>query len=192
MIGALKGKIFSKSVNSIILFAENIGYIVHVTNRFLETVNIDTDIFLFIHTHVREDAFDLFGFLTQEELHLFELLLTVSGIGPKTALLVMDKGVSDVEQAIQSPDVDFFTTVPRLGKKNAQKIIIELKPKLGSLTDLDLSENMPSETKELIDGLISMGFIRSEALSAIKTLPPRLATLQEKLRYCLRELGKPL
>src|SRR3989339_1436249 len=127
MIGALRGKIFSKSQNSVILFAGDVGYTVFVTNRFLEKTKTDTDAFLFIHTHIRDDVFDLFGFPTTQELHLFKLLLTVSGIGPKTALAIIDRGVLAVTQAVQQSDVDFFTTIPRLGKKNAQKIIIELK-----------------------------------------------------------------
>ena len=192
MIGALRGTIFSKNQNPIILFVNGVGYRVHVTDRFLEETEAKKEVFLFIHSHIREDVFDLFGFPTIQELHLFELLLGVAGVGPKTSLSVLQKGVSLIEHAIRVSDVDFFTTVPRLGKKNAQKIIIDLKSKLGSLSDLDLSENRSSETKELIDGLVSMGFAKSEALSVIKTLPPRLATLQEKLRYCLRQLGKPL
>ena len=121
---------------------------------------------------------------------MFKLLLTVSGIGPKTALTIIDRGVPAVTGAVQKSDVDFFTTIPRLGKKNAQKIIIELKQKLGSITDLDLSEYTSSETKEILDALSSMGFARIEAIQVIKTLPSDLTTLEQKIRYCLKELGK--
>lgn len=191
MIGALKGTVFSKSINSIILFTGGVGYTVFVTNGFLEQTHTDADVFLFIHSYIREDAFDLFGFSTTQEIHLFELLLTVSGIGPKTALSILDKGVSHIQQAVQSSDVDFFTTIPRLGKKNAQKIIIELKSKLGSIAELDLSDTGSGETKELLDALLSMGFIKSEALESIKTLPPEATTLEQKIRACLKQLRKP-
>jgi len=190
MIGALKGIVFSKSQNSVILFTGGVGYLVSVTTRFLEKTKIDEEIFLFIHTHVREDAFDLYGFSTHDELRLYELLLTVSGIGPKTALLVIDKGVPTIEQAIRSSDVDFFTSVRRLGRKNAQKIIIELKQKMGSIVDLDLSGKDGAETKELIDALSSMGFAKSEVLQSIKTLPTNVKMLEEKIRHCLKQLGK--
>ena len=191
MIGALKGTIYSKSQNSIILFTGGcVGYFVYVTNRFLEESKTESETFLFIHSHIREDAFDLFGFPTQQELHMFKLLLTVSGIGPKTALTIIDRGVPAVTGAVQKSDVDFFTTIPRLGKKNAQKIIIELKQKLGSIADLDLSEYASSETKEILDALSSMGFVRNEALRAIKALPHEVKTLQDKIRYCLQTLGK--
>lgn len=192
MIGALKGTIFSKSPNSVILFAGNVGYRVHVTNRFLEETKTDKDVFLFIHSHIRDDAFDLFGFPTIQELHLFELLLTVSGVGPKTALSVMDKGVVQIQGAVRSSDVDFFTTIPRLGKKNAQKIIIELKSKLGSIAELDLSGSVSGETKVLLDALLSMGFAKPEALRAIQTLPSHDLTLQDKIRYALKHLGKSI
>lgn len=190
MIGALKGTVFSKSQNSVILFAGSVGYNVFVTNKFLEEIKTDKEVFLFIHSHIRDDAFDLFGFSTRQELSLFTLLLTVSGIGPKTALTVIDKEVENIEQAIRTSDVDFFVTVPRLGRKNAQKIIIELKQKLGSIVDLDLSGRDASETKELMDALSSMGFAKPEVLRSIKTLPPQMKLLEEKIRHCLKQLGK--
>jgi len=190
MIGALKGTMYSKSQNSIILFVGGVGYSVFVTNRFLEESKTDSEVFLFTYSHIREDAFDLFGFPTKQELHVFKLLLTVSGIGPKTALTIIDRGVGAVTGAVQKSDVDFFTTIPRLGKKNAQKIIIELKQKLGSIADLDLSEYASSETKEILDGLSSMGFARNEAMHVIKTIPSNAVTLEQKIRYCLKKLGK--
>jgi len=190
MIGALKGTLYSKSQNSILLFVGGVGYSVYVTNRFLEESKTDSEVFLFTHSNIKEDVFDLFGFPTKQELHMFKLLITVSGIGPKTALTVINHGVGAVTSAVQKSDVEFFTTIPRLGKKNAQKIIIELKQKLGSLADLDLSEYASSETKEILDGLSSMGFARNEAMRIIKTIPSNTITLEQKIRYCLKELGK--
>jgi len=190
MIGALRGTIYLKSQNSVILFVRDVGYAVYVTNRFLEKTKTGSETFLFIHSHIREDAFDLFGFPTQQELHIFTLLLTVSGIGPKTALTIVDRGVSAVTGAVQRSDVNFFTTIPRLGKKNAQKIIIELKQKLGSINELDLSEYTSSETKEILEALSAMGFVRHETIQVIKTLPTDMVTIEQKIRYCLKELGK--
>src|SRR3989338_4909081 len=125
MIGFLSGTIHSKSTNQIILLTGGVGYLVTVPPNYLNILKVPEQTELFIYTHIREDAFDLYGFFTHDELGLFKLVLTVSGIGPKTALLVTDKGVGKVEQAIKNADTDFFTTVPRLGRKNAQKIIIE-------------------------------------------------------------------
>ena len=190
MIGALRGTIEEIKKNPIIVFVGDVGYAVHVPDQFAKTIHLHTKTLLYIHTHVREDALDLFGFPTQEDLALFELLLTVSGIGPKTALAVCDRGATAIQHAVQESDVDFFTTVPRLGKKNAQKIIIELKNKLGSIQDLDLRDDQSSETDELIDVLLSMGFIKKEIQKCIPKLPKQDVTLEEKLRDSLKLLGK--
>jgi len=190
MIGALKGTVFSKTQNPILLLTQGVGYLVHVTEGFLESAEPNTETFLFIHSHIRDDTFDLFGFPTRQELVLFELLIGVSGVGPKTALTVINRGVSAVTLAVQKSDVDFFTTIPRLGKKNAQKIIIELKQKLGSSNDLDLSDISTSETKEVLEALLSMGFIKNEILAVIKNIPDDKTTLEQKVRFCLTYLGK--
>ncbi len=189
MIGALTGKIFVSHQNPIILMVAGVGYAVHVPLRLATSLSIGDAKTFFIHTHVREDALDLYGFLTQKELVLFRFLLDVSGIGPRTALSIVDRGVDAVEHAIGTADVDFFTTIPRLGKKNAQKIIIELKNKLGSTTDLDLSEDAQGETGALLDALISMGFDRKEAVVVVKKISPT-HTLEAKIREALKLLGR--
>ena len=189
MIGALKGTAYVIKKNPVILFAGDVGYNVHITDRLAKTLIPNKTTLLFIHTHVREDALDLYGFISQEELTFFELLLTVPGIGPKTALLVLNLGTTAIQKAIQTSDVDFFTGIPRLGKKNAQKIIIELKNKLGSIKDLDLRDESLSETKQLTDALLSMGFVRDEIREVVKKLPEKSTSLEEKLRDALKLLG---
>lgn len=189
MIGYLTGTIHLKSTGQIIILVSGVGYLVTVPPNYLSLFKASQQAELFIYTHVREDTFDLYGFLTPDELELFKLTLTVSGIGPKTALLVIDKGVGKVEQAIKNADTDFFTTVPRLGRKNAQKIIIELKNKLGGLKELDLtSEN--EESTEAINALRNLGYSRQEAMESIKAVPDSEKTLEQKISYALRQLGK--
>jgi len=189
MIGALIGTASTITKNPIIFFAGDVGYAVSITDALAKTITPNTKTFLFIHTHVREDAFDLFGFSTQEELSLFELLLTVSGVGPKTALLVMNAGGDAIKHAVQTSDVDFFTRIPRLGRKNAQKIIIELKNKLGSIGELDLRDES-QETDEMLDALVSMGFAKKEVLAIIKKIPSSAITVEQKLKSALTFLGK--
>ncbi|OGE64955.1 Holliday junction DNA helicase RuvA [Candidatus Daviesbacteria bacterium RIFCSPLOWO2_02_FULL_36_7] len=189
MIGFLSGAIHSKFTNQIILLVSGVGYLVTVPPSYLNLLKVSAQTELFIYTHVREDTLDLYGFSTKDELELFKLTLTVSGIGPKTALLVVDKGVGKVEQAIKNADTDFFTTVPRLGHKNAQKIIIELKNKLGGLKELDLtSEN--GESTQAIEALRNLGYTRQEATQAIGAVPASEITLEQKITYALRNLGK--
>ena len=160
MIAALQGTIFASIQNPLTLMTGGVGYAVHVPEKILTHVGIGDTIILYTHTYVREDAIELYGFETREELFLFQLLLAVSGIGPRTSLLVVNRGVNETEHAISVADVDFFTDIPRLGKKNAQKIIIELKSKLGSIRDLDLQSDNDGETKQVSDALTGMGFAK--------------------------------
>lgn len=190
MIGALKGMVHTIKKNPIIFFAGDVGYAVSISDTLAKTLQPNKKTFLFIYTHVRDDAIELFGFATQEELSLFELLLTVSGVGPKTALLVMNAGSELIAQAVHKGDVDFFTAIPRLGKKNAQKIIIELKNKFGSIQDLNLRDDQTSETNEMIDALVSMGFAKKEVQAIIKNIPSTDTTIEQKLKSALKLLGK--
>jgi len=190
MIGRLTGTIDSNSNNPLIIDVHGVGYVVRVPERYLASIKPVGQHTLYIHSHIREDAFDLYGFATIQELTLFELLLTVSGIGPKTALNVIDRGVASVETAVRKSDVDFFTTIPRLGTKNAQKIIIELKSKLGSSKMLDLSGTDSSETKQMIEALSSMGFDKHEIREALKKLEAKDVTVEQKIRHALKLLGK--
>ena len=189
MIGFLSGTIHSKSENQIILLTSGVGYLVTIPPNYLNLLKLSQQAELFIYTYVREDTFDLYGFFTHDELELFKLVLTVSGIGPKTALLVIDKGVGKVEEAIKNAETDFFTTVPRLGHKNAQKIIIELKNKLGGLKELDLTQEN-EESTQAIEALRNLGYTRQEALQAIGVVPASEKTLEQKISYALRQLGK--
>lgn len=187
MIGALTGKIFDSTKNPLIIMVGGVGYSVYVPKGTFPTGKTVT---LFTHTHVREDILELYGFLSRDELELFDLLLSVSGIGPKTALPIVSQGVPAVTKAVGESDVDFFTTIPRLGRKNAQKIIIELKSKLGSIRDLDLSDESTSTTKQALDALLSMGFEKKEAVAALRKLTSRDETVEQKIRKSLQFLGK--
>ena len=187
MIATLTGTITYNLSNPIVIDVHGVGYGVYMPTSIAAKLILGSPITLFTHTHVREDALQLFGFLTLEEQRLFELLVTVSGVGPKTALTVMDKGAKAIQKAIISHDVSFFTAVPRLGTKNAQKIIIELKNKLGSKTEFDLtSEDL--DTTALIDALKSMGFETKSIRDVIAKLPSD-ATIEEKIKQAIRILG---
>lgn len=190
MIGLLTGTVFAKNQDPMILTVGGVGYAVHIPSRLAGTLKTGDTQTLFIHTHVRDDTLALYGFATHEELELFELLLEVSGIGPRTSLSIIEQGVPATVKAIAESDVDFFTSIPRLGKKNAQKIIIELKSKLGSIRELDLTGAFTSETKEVLDALLTMGFGKKEAIAAMKNLNPEDKTVEQKIRRALQILGK--
>ena len=188
MIGQLIGKPTPFTPGAILLQVRGVGYKVFVTPDTLSSISSSSRTKLFIYTHVRDDILNLYGFQTQAELQLFELIISVSGIGPKIAINLLDQGVPAIQQAVAKADVDFFTAIPRLGKKNAQKIIIELKPKLGDLQELDLTGATP-ETLETIDALISLGFTKKEARLALKDIDTDLP-LETTITQAIRKLGK--
>ena len=190
MIGYLSGTIYQKGDDQVIVLVGGVGYLVFVASGTLAKVSVGEKAEFFTQTHIREDVFDLYGFIDREELRLFKLLTQIPGIGPKTALSVVDRGAEAVKRAVVGADVDFFTLIPRLGKKNAQKIIIELKSKLGNLTELSLAET-GGQTAEVVEALAAMGYTKTEAASAVRRLPENLETVEERLRFALRQLSHP-
>lgn len=190
MIGALSGTVFYTKSDTLILMIQGVGYLVYIPPKLHSKIHVGDELTLYIHTHVRDDTLSLFGFATDEELRLFELLLTISGIGPKTALPIIDRGVGAIQKAVRGADVAFFTSIPRLGTKNAQKIIIELKSKLGSSKELDLLDGETGETQEILEALMSMGFSRSEVKEILTRLPRGVVTVEEKIRAAFRLLGR--
>lgn len=188
MIGSLQGIIDYKEDTFLILDVHGVGYKVLVSPNL--SVNIGDTLKLFTHTHVREDVLELYGFTEPQDLKLFTYLISVSGVGCKTALgIFVVGGRREIINAIVQNDVAFFTSVPRLGKKNAQKIIIELKNKLGGQEDLDLSQD-GAETDEVIAALKTFGFSPSESRHALKGLNGQGETVPEKVRLALKYLGK--
>lgn len=186
----LTGKLVLRDGQSIILDVNGVGYKVLAASQIHTTFHIGDTVTLFIHTHVREDALDLFGFSSQQDLKVFEYLISVNGIGPKTAIGIFSVGSrEEILRAIQKADVDFFTGVPRLGKKNAQKIIIELKNKLGSGEELDLSEGTQEE-QDVVNALVSMGFSEREARGAVKGIGESGKSTSDRVRLALKQLGR--
>lgn len=188
MIGLLKGKIEKGYLNNIIVNVNGVGYEVRVPSSQMEKILSLKETLLYIHTHVRDDAFELFGFLQKEDLRIFKLLLNVSGVGPRLALNILSAGVEGVKKAVIESDTVFFSNIPKIGGKNAQKIIIELKSKLGSISELDLSQKENKELVEIVDVLRSMGFSQKEAYNTVRKLPKEAVTLEDKIRLSLKIL----
>lgn len=188
MIAYIKGTILSSLENPIIIKTQDIGYAVYVPETLRSSLRTGDDAELHIHSYIKEDAFDLYGFISKEDLMLFKLLIQVSGIGPKTALGVLDKGAKNIQHAVMHADIDFFTGVPRLGKKNAQKLIIELKTKLGSLDELDLSDEH-KEQIDVIEALVQMGFDRRSVVGTIREVSRELP-IEKQIKIALQKLSK--
>ena len=190
MIGWLSGTLIAKNDPHILLNVQGVGYKVFVPQSVLAQRSSGDQVQLFVHSLVREDAFELYGFESAEDLKLFEYLLSVSGVGGKTALGVFSVGDrGSIVRAIASGDVHFFSSVPRLGKKSAQKIIIELKSKIGSSDDLDLSSDSQAQD-EVVLALKSFGFSTQEAVDAVRSVQKDGQSSSEKVRLALKYLGK--
>lgn len=168
MIGYLEGEIKYASKGRIILFANGIGFTVFIPQSLSFLVQDQAK--LFIHTHLREDNLSLFGFATAPDLDLFELLISVSGVGPKIGLAIFTATSSEnILKAIESSNLSFFNSISGVGKKTAQKIILDLKSKV-SKGDINF-KNLEGSS-ELVESLISLGFQKSE----ISTILPDIDT----------------
>lgn len=191
MIRLLKGIVEWVNTTHVLVDVQGVGYYVYASQDVLSQVDaVGIPIKLFTYTHVREDLLELYGFATIEDLELFEQLIGVSGVGPKTAIGIFSIGTRQkIMQAILGEDVSFFSRVPRLGKKNAQKIIIELKNKIGAL-----EETIPGTTGladgEVMSALKSFGFSTREITDAIEHIDKNAQTVSEKVRLALKYLGK--
>ncbi|MDQ3008136.1 MAG: Holliday junction branch migration protein RuvA [bacterium] len=164
MIAYLEGTPVVKG-STLLVITGGVGYQVLAGTRLLQFATIQAantqSLSIYVYTHVREDLLELFGFANWEQRELFVLLLTVSGVGPKTALQIVDFETTKIVDAVQQANVSLFSSVPRVGKKLAQKIIIELTPKLGSLKELQLGPRSTQES-DLAEALRSLGYTDEE------------------------------
>lgn len=185
MISHLKGSIFYKNDKYLVIEVHDIGYKVYGTSETLSSGGIGQTISLWIHHVIREDASDLFGFKTKDELEFFELLISISGIGPRTALGILNvTTVQTLKRAISSGDTSHLTKVSGIGKKNADKIVLELKDKFAHIDDVESSDS----DVDVIEALQSLGYNQTEARKAMKEIDSTKTT-QEKIKLALKQLG---
>lgn len=197
MIAHLSGTVIYKDPKHAVIQAGGVGYKVFACERDLELLRIDEHASLWIHTAVRDDAIDLFGFLLRDSQDIFNFLLSVSGIGPKTALTVLNAAGADaIRSAVLTGDLSYLTSVSGVGKKMAEKIILELKGKLGIL-DSDLENGTIKRGSanqndiDTIEALKSLGYNHREAKEALEKLPTdiRSKDVGEKIKALLKVLG---
>lgn len=186
MIGLLTGQPHI-TPHTFLLVCNGVGYEVHVATAVHAQATGAALLTLFIYTHVREDQLELYGFLTEEEKQLFLLMLAVSGVGPKTALAIADYGAEKISLAIQNADVGFFTRIPRVGKKMAQKIIIELKSKLGGIKELQLGSLDP-RVQTIVDAVVTLGYEEEAAIQAVKDITFENKSESELIKELLKKL----
>ncbi|MFA5131357.1 MAG: Holliday junction branch migration protein RuvA [Patescibacteria group bacterium] len=191
MIAYLHGKIINKSLNYAIIEVANIGYQVFIGENFLNELKLGEDAEVYTHHQVREEASDLYGFKTLEDLELFELLLTVSGVGPKSALGVLSMAsTNDIKEAIIRGDANLLTKVSGIGKKTAERLVLELKTKvLRTSGGMSLDATSLAGSDE-IDALMSLGYSLSEARAAFNLVDPALTDSGERVKAALKKMAK--
>lgn len=188
MIRLLTGRPVSVASDSLVVDVHGVGYEVWLPAQQLQLARQRNEVTVHVFTYVREDALVLYGFLDAWERRLFEQLLSVSGVGPKSALAVLDKGAEAVVTAIQQSDVAFFQSIPRLGKKSAQKIILELQSKVGSLQEFSLAPQNQL-TQDVRDALLNMGYNEAAIGQILPELQPDW-NVAHALKWSLQNIGK--
>ena len=197
MIGFLRGRIADKQPNRLIVDVQGVGYEVHVPlSTFYDAGEAGADITLRIYTHVREDALQLYGFLTELERQLFERLIGISGIGPKLAIAVLSgMDPRDLLLTVQRGDVARLTSSPGVGKKTSERIVLELKDRLaqlpGAVAVEAVSTNGADRVRgDLLSALQNLGYHRPQAEKAIDATLQTMSdpTFEQALKAALREL----
>lgn len=191
MISYLKGTILSKNSKAVTLLINNIGYQVFVPQTLIAKVTLGDEVELYTHLRHSEEAMNLFGFDRREELQFFELLITISGVGPKTALGVIEVAkLSDIKKAILRDDPSILYKVSGVGKKTAERIVVELKNKLDSLPVGEKEINLSDSDTETFDALLSLGYAERDIREAIRKIPAELTRMEDKIKHTLKYLGK--
>lgn len=185
MIAYLEGQALIKKDHLIVLTG-GVGYLVFVGSKILHSLVADGELItLYIYSHIKEDRFELYGFQNEEDLEIFKMLIAISGVGPKTALALANAGTNQLIEAVQQAQTSFFTNVPRVGKKLAQKIIIELKSKLGSLKELNLGTLSP-KAQDVMDALLGLGFEENAVQTILSQLDLENMDLQVAIKTVIK------
>ena len=183
MIASLRGRVVARRLDGVVLDVNGVGYLVQTTMRALGKAQGGEEVSLDTYLHVREDALQLYGFAEPAERELFELLLSVSGVGPKVALAILSNSTpSDLRRAIALEDTTRFVAIPGIGKKTAQRVVLELKERLGPPDGIG---EAPGRELVARDALVELGYTVAEAERALAGTDPELAP-EERVRQALR------
>lgn len=191
MLAYIKGIIIQKNTSYLVIETGGLGYRVFAPAEVLGRVSEGEEIELYTHQHVREDAIQLFGFSTVEELKLFEQLISVSGIGPKTGLAVFAEAkIEDIVSAIVNGDASILKRVSGIGARTAERIILELKNKVSSSAQLDKIKTIEElgADADAVAALVSLGYSVNQARAALKKVSSEISDIGEKVRAALKQI----
>ncbi len=197
MISFITGTVATKGMDYFVMNYNGMGFHIIASNRTLQALDPEDQVTIYTYLSVREDALNLYGFIDEDELGIFELLITVKGVGPKVAIGILSGLSPDaIRKAIASKDVALLTKAPGVGKKTAERIQLELKDKISWTGEEDeeleqVEEVVQRDEDELVEALMSLGYSRYEIHRAIKKLAlTEDQTIEDKIRLALKELMK--
>ena len=190
MIATLTGKVSEQINETIVLNVHGVGYGLLVSADDWGKLSVGTEATVYIYEHIREQSHDLFGFISRNTKELFEKLLSVNGVGPKMALAILSVGsMQDVQQAISSGDVKLLQSASGVGKKVAERVVVDLKDKVGRIASTSATAflNQPSYTKldDAHEALLALGYSLQDAAQALESVDSSLP-LDEKIRQALK------
>lgn len=192
MIGYLRGKIRYKHEKYLIIDVAGVGYQVFITGQTLEKIGEQEEVEVYTYLYIREDSEELYGFLSLEEKDFFEQLISVSGVGPKGALGVLAiANIDTIKKAIIHGDPTVLTKVSGIGKKTAERIVVELKNKIdvGSIDETKITASEIGDNSA-IDALVGLGYSASEAREALKEVDKEIQDVEQRIKAALRILGQ--
>lgn len=191
MIAHIRGELTEKFANSVIVDVHGVGYEIGLTTPDFDSLNLHDEIKLYTYHHVREQSEELFGFTALAGKKLFELLITVQGIGPKAAMSILSLGsYEEVRNAIANADSSFVSKASGVGKKSAERVIVDLREKVGLPTyygrkgELKLEEQLPAND-EALEALMALGFQLADATKALEGVDTSLP-VEERIRLALK------
>ena len=191
MISYIKGTIIIRQDKFIVVDIGALGYQVNISQQTLEKIQDFTEVSLFTHTHVREDALELYGFLVWEELEFFQKLISISGVGPRSALGVLSVApLEDIKKAVVHGDPAILQQVTGIGKKTAERIIVELKEKIRITTDFDTNTVGNLGDAQVVEALTSLGYKEREIRQTLPHISPEVTDLGQRIKEALKILGK--
>ncbi|MBI5140288.1 MAG: Holliday junction branch migration protein RuvA [Candidatus Vogelbacteria bacterium] len=191
MISKLRGIVSYIGDKYVILDVSGVGYRLNLTASTLKTATRkEKEVSFWTYLSVRENVMELFGFSEKSELDFFELLIGISGIGPKKAISILSVApVETIKKALRGRDISYLTQVSGIGKKNAEKIILELKDKFEALVEGEDGLSLREES-DALEAIKSLGYSTSEGRDALRKVPPEVTKLNDRIKYALKHLGK--
>ncbi len=185
MLAYIKGQIKKIASSFIIIEVNNLGYKIFIPSSLLSNLKESQIVELYLHHHISENASDLYGFASFQQLELYKLLLNVSGVGPKSALSIIDLGtVEQIYNSIKQENIAFISSASGIGSKTAAKVILELKNKI---TNLPI--NIPQQNYDLLDALLSLGYTKYQIKNILSEIDVS-TSLPEQVKQALQLFGK--